>query len=133
MRNYKGNALLIELIIVLLFFALSQTVVVSMFASSHEKAEKSSTLSAALLYSENISEQLSREAQPDTALQEMGFAGEDGLYFYSDAAGFDVQVSITRTEKPMGEMLCITVTALHEGEELLSLPVQNYLPKEVES
>ena len=48
MKNYKGNSLLIELIIVLLFFALSQTVVVSMFAAAHDKAEHSVMLSSAL-------------------------------------------------------------------------------------
>lgn len=132
MKNYKGNTLLIELIIVLLFFALSQTVVVSMFAAAHEKAEHSSLLSSALVYTEGVAERLSIEENPDAALQEMGFAGGDGTYVYVNSEGFDVIVSVDREERPAGEMLCITVTASENGEELVSLPVQQYLPKEGE-
>lgn len=132
MKNYKGNTLLIELIIVLLFFALSQTVVVSMFAAAHDKAERSSLLSSALVYSEGVAERLSIEENPDAALLEMGFAGEDGTYVYANSDGFDVTVTINREEKPAGEMLCITVASSVNGEELVSLPVQQYLPKEGE-
>lgn len=131
MKNYKGNTLLIELIIVLLFFALSQTVVVSMFAASHEKAERSSLLSASLMFSESLAERLSTEEKPDAALLEMGFAGGEGEYAYTDSRGFDVEVSMRREEKPAGEMLYITITASGNGEELVTLPVQQYLPKEV--
>ena len=130
MKNYKGNTLLIELIIVLLFFALSQTVVVSMFAAAHDKAEHSVMLSSALTFSESVAERLTLEDDPDAALQEAGFAGSDGIYTYTDPHGYDVQVTMRREEKPAGEMLYITVTALHNGEELLTLPVQNYMPKE---
>lgn len=132
MKNYKGNTLLIELIIVLLFFALSQTVVVSMFAAAHEKAERSSILSSALVYTEGVAERLSIEESPDTALTDMGFAGGDGIYVYANSEGYDVTVTVDREDKPAGEMLCITVTASKDGEELVSLPVQQYLPKEGE-
>ncbi|MBE5777854.1 MAG: hypothetical protein E7331_00825 [Clostridiales bacterium] len=132
MKNYKGNTLLIELIIVLLFFALSQTVVVSMFAASHEKAEHSSLLSSALMYTEGVAERLSIEENPDTALLEMGYAGGDGNYAYTDPQGFDVSVSLRREEKAAGEMIYATITATGNGSELVSLPVQRYLPKEGE-
>lgn len=132
MKNYKGNSLLIELIIVLLFFALSQTVVVSMFAASNEKAEKSNILSSALIFSESIAERLCIEENPDTVLLENGFAGGDGMYTYTDPHGFDVQITLRRENKVAGEMMYIDVTALHEGNNLFTLPVQNYMPKEGE-
>lgn len=131
MKHYKGNMLLIELIIVILFFSLSQLVVVRLFAAAHEKAESSSLLSDALLYCEDVAERLSGAENPDAALLDMGFVGGDGQYVCSQERGFDVGVALSREGQAAGELLRATVTAGAKGETLFVLPVNRYLSKEV--
>lgn len=132
MKNYKGNMLLIELIIVILFFSLSQLVVVRLFAAANEKALGSAKLSSALCYVEDIAERLSQESNPDAALLRLGFVGGDGRYVISSQQGYDVQAVIQQTSQPAGDMLQTTLTAQAEGQTLLSLPVACYLPKEAQ-
>lgn len=132
MRNYKGNMLLLELIIVILFFSLGQLVVVRLFAGAHEKAENSVLLADALLCCEDVAERLRTEDDPDGALLAMGFAGSSGQYVLSREEGFDVSVHLSRRKGPSGELLQAEVAARAKGRELLSLPAARYLAKEGE-
>ena len=133
MKNYKGNMLLIELIIVILFFSLSQLVVVRLFAAAHQKAADSGLMADALSYCEDVAERLSGESNPDAVLMEMGFVGGNGQYVYSSAQGFDAEISLSRESGPGGELLRAVVTARAKEQTLVTLPVSFYLAKEAAS
>ena len=130
MKRYQGNILLIELLIVILFFSLSQVVMVRVFASAHEKSHNSVQLRHALLACQDVAEQLSVSEEPDALLLRMDFNGEDGTYFRCDENGFDVYVHCQREETAAGTLLTSTVTAQKENREILTLPVSLYVPKE---
>ncbi len=132
MKRYQGNILLIELLIVILFFSLSQVVMVRVFASAHEKSHESVQLRHALMACQDIAEQLSVCEEPDALLLTLDFNGEDGTYFRCDENGFDLYVHSVREETPAGTLISSTVTARHEEKEILSLPVSLYVPKEGE-
>ena len=130
MKRYQGNILLIELLIVILFFSLSQVVMVRVFASAHEKSHNSVQLRHALMACQDVAEQLSVSEEPDALLLRMDFNGEDGTYFRCDESGFDVYVHCQREETAAGTLLTSTVTAQKENREILTLPVSLYVPKE---
>ena len=129
MRHYKGNMLLIELIIVILIFSLTQLVVVRVFAAAHDKAVYSTILSEALLTGEDVAERLSREQNPDAALMDMGFVGGGGQYVKSSQEGYDLYVTLAREISTAGELVESTIVARANGTDLYSLPVSCYFPK----
>lgn len=130
MKQYKGNILLVELMIVILFFSLSQLVVVRLFLSAHEKATDARILSAALLCGEDVAERLAGEPNPDGALLGMGFMGGNGSYVRSDSDGFDLLVNLKRETGAAGDLIRSTVTAQANGKELFALSGAYYAAKE---
>ncbi|MBE5801433.1 MAG: hypothetical protein E7319_04010 [Clostridiales bacterium] len=130
MKRYQGNILLIELLIVILFFSLSQVLMVRVFASAHQKSQDSGMLRHALLACENVAEQLSVSEEPDTVLLRLGFNGQDGQYLYCHEKGFDVYVTCQRQDQPGGELLSSTITAQKDDDVILTLPVSFYVQKE---
>ena len=130
MKRYQGNILLIELLIVILFFSLSQVVMVRVFASAHQKSHDSVQLRHAMMACEDIAEQLSVSEDPDLLLMQLDFTGEDGSYFRCDEHGFDLYVQHHREETEAGTLLSSTVTAQKDDKEILSLPVSLSVPKE---
>ena len=130
MKRYQGNILLIELLIVILFFSLSQVVMVRVFASAHEKSHNSVQLRHALMVCQDVAEQLSVSDNPDALLLQLDFNGEDGSYFRCDKQGFDVYVHCSEEETAAGTLHTATITAQKDSREILSLPVSRYLPKE---
>ena len=132
MKRYQGNILLIELLIVILFFSLSQVLMVRVFASAHTKSYESVQLRRALMTCEDLAEQLSISEEPDALLLHQGFNGQDGSYVYTSEHGFDVYVLCHREEKPAGTLLSSTITAQKDENVIISLPVSLYVPKEGE-
>lgn len=130
MKNYKGNMLLIELTIVILFFSISQLAVARIFAAADQKARQSDLLSVALLSAEDTAEGLACQEDPEAALRRWGFAEENGQYVRSDERGFDLLVSVEKQAWTAGKLLQIEIVAREEGRELFRLPVDRYLPRE---
>ena len=130
MKKYQGNILLIELLIVILFFSLSQVVMVRVFASAHEKSHDSVQLRHAMMACEDLAEQLSVSEDPDVLLLQQDFTGSDGSYFRCDEHGFDLYVQCQQEETEAGALLNSIITAKKDGSEILSLPVALYIPKE---
>ncbi len=131
MKRYQGNILLIELLIVILFFSLSQVVMVRVFASAHEKSHSSVQLRHGLLACQDVAEQLSVSEEPDALLLRLDFSGDDGSYFRCDERGFDVYVQVSREDTAAGTLISSTVSARQDDREIVSLPVSLYVPKEV--
>ena len=130
MKRYQGNILLIELLIVILFFSQSQVVMVRVFASAHEKSRSSVQLRHAMMACQDIAEQLSISEDPDALLLQLDFNGENGSYFRCDENGFDLYVHCQQEETEAGSLLRSTITAQKDDKEILSLPVSLYVPKE---
>lgn len=130
MKRYQGNILLIELLIVILFFSLSQVLMVRVFASAHEKSRGSVQLRHALMVCQDVAEQLSASDNPDALLLRLNFTGESGSYFRCEEQGFDVYVHCAEEETTAGTLCTATITAQKDDREILTLPVSRYVPKE---
>ena len=121
----RSNALLVELMIVILFFMLAATVLVQVFGKAHSMSARSETIAEALLDAQNVADTLYAAPDGDAALTALGFQREaEGWRL--DAGGYQLSVTGAREETSGGALLTRVVRALSEGEELFALPVSRY-------
>ena len=129
MKKGKSNALLMELLIVALFFAIAAVVLVEVFAAAGNQARRADILSRAQFRVQEIAEQLYAAPDEAAALGEMGFSAEDGVWTLS-LDDFTVTVTASRGDTPAGEMRRASVTATDGEGTLLSVPVSKYVSGE---
>lgn len=131
MGRYKGNIVLIELVIVMIFFSLSQVAIIQVFAAAQQKTDESRLLGDALLAAQDTAEQLAASADPEALLAELGYQQQNGLYRYQTEQ-YELTAQISRLTQPGGTLLSVQLAALREDEVLFTLPVNHYLPGEVQ-
>lgn len=139
MNRRKPNALLIELVIVILFFAISASVILQVFVAARDRSVQSSTDTSALLMAEDIAEQFAASPlDPSAFLASVGFSADDDA-----EAGY----SLTRTaangrdltllcapeseETDAGTLDSMLLTVMDGSRAAVTLPIKRYLPKEV--
>ena len=132
MKNYKGNMLLIELVIVILFFSLSQVVLVQVFAGAQITTRRSERLNTAMLEAQNWLERASIEVEPEQVLVEQGFSAQNDDYAYASANGVEYVASVQKQEQPTGLLVTVEISAKYNGEELFVMPSVRYFPKEAQ-
>ena len=74
-----SNALLVELLIVVLFFMISATVLMQIFSAARMQGEKSGELTRAGADAQNLAEVLSSSEDPEKVLMEIGFIPDNGI------------------------------------------------------
>ncbi len=120
--NNRSNALLIELLIVLLFFMLSATVLLRLFAAARLQGEAAQELAEATLQAQNLAEMLYAAEDPEQMLQAEGFSEAGGIWTKEDGA-LVADVSLSEEQKPGGILHSGSVAVSSaSGEELLTLP-----------
>ena len=133
-EGHRANALLVELLLVILFFMLGASVLVQVFASSRHKSIQARATNLALTEAQNLAEDLYASDDPEGFLKNAGYTSEDGKWNYQ-AEKF--QLTVTRVETPenekteAGELRMYMITATGDGVELFTLPSTRYIPKEV--
>lgn len=131
MRNYKGNTLLIELMVVILFFALSQAIVLQVFARAQTLNHEAQVSDYALMRAEDTIETLAASTDTVTALQSLGFAPSGGDYELVSPDGYRLTASIARFTQPSGELITVGLHAYRGTVELFMLPAVRYQGVEV--
>ena len=129
-RKYRLNALLVEIMIAVLFFALSATVILDCFSAARRLSAEAEMESEALLAAQNLAEAIYAREQPEAFLEKQGFQFENGLWRQKDAAwalGFQMK----EEDIGSGVLLSARVQVYKESEMIAELPCSRYLPKEV--
>ena len=126
----RANALLIELLIVILFFMFAATTLVELFGAARERSRRAEILSAAALASQNAAEALYDAEETEPWLKEMGFAQEENGWIREED-GYALRVTEEKNETEAGVLRTVIVTAEYDGETILALPSVRYLEKEV--
>ena len=121
----RSNALLIELLIVVLFFMISATVLLQLFSSARSQSAKAELLSLATVQAQNIAEQLYASGDEEALLLSKGFTKtENGWEKEED--GLLAVVSLAQEPTGSGILHTGTVSLSVDGEILLSLPCTRY-------
>ena len=121
----RSNALLVELLIVVMFFMLSSTVLLQIFSTARSQSAKSGNLTQALNEVQGMADRLYAAADPESALKEMGCSQEESLWRLPGDS-YDLTVSISREQQPFGELQRYRVQAVSNDEILVDLPVARY-------
>lgn len=123
----RSSTLLTELLIVVMFFLLSMTVLVQVFAAARRESTKAEQTAVAVAEAQNVADRLYRTDDPETGLRELGFKpGDDGWQRESDL--FILQVTSHIEGEGAGALRVQQVTALsQEGETLVTLPCSRWI------
>ena len=133
-RN-RSNVLLVEILIAVLFFMLSATVVVQVFVTARNLTVKAGVETRALAEAQNVAEALCAAPDPEGALEAMEFKNSHGAWTraYGD---YTLYVECGEQPTDAGVMWQGDVRAFYslrrvdqarpEDEELFSLPCARY-------
>lgn len=130
-QNGRVNALLVELLIVVLFFMLASTTLMEIFGAAKQYSTRAGARSEALMQAQNLAETLYAADAPQDKLAELGFVqGEAGW----DKAESLYHLTVTCDEEAgeAGALRRMTITAVYNGETLFALPADRYIPGEVQ-
>lgn len=131
----KPNSMLIELVIVILFFSLSAGIVLQLFVAAGDKAVQSATQTSALVSLEDLAERFVGSGEPaDAFFAADGWqASAEGYTKQMEHGGHTLDLILEGgvAEGEAGQHSRYTVTAYEGERQLVSLPISRYTPKEV--
>ena len=121
----RSNALLVELLIVVMFFMLSSTVLLQVFSTARNQSRRAELMTQALTTTQNVADELYIASDMESKLADLGFEkGEAG--WISSSEEYDILVTGDENEGKQGEVLHFQVQAVLDNEPLLTLPVARY-------
>jgi len=126
MRDHRSNTLLVEIVIVILFFALAQTVVLQVFARAQQINRNAVILNHALMRAEDAAETLAAGDDAEEALVSLGFAADREAYGLTDEEGYRLAASINRLTQAEGVLTTVELTAYRDDTLLFTLPAVQY-------
>jgi len=133
----KGNVLLTELVIVVLFFSLIAVTVVQMFVMSHQKSQINTYTQRALIAAQDWAEVLSGQPDPEQVLLGAGFEKDpDGTYQQmAEGGALRIEARIAPEEQTaMGRLVGAEIRVVYTKDVrdptmvLATLPISSYIP-----
>lgn len=138
MRNKnrsKSNVLLVEILIAVLFFMLSSTVIVNVFVTARNMTVRSGVESAAVQEAQNVAEAIYAADDVDQLMEKLGFRSAHDSWS-KDCGDYTLYVSGETQRTGYGEIWKGSVSAFYnlrnpdatrpEADELFSLPCARY-------
>ena len=126
----RANALLVELLLVIMFFMLGATTLVELFAGAKHKTLQARATNIAIMEAENIADDLYGTDDPDATLTALGFILEDEVWIL-DKEEYTLTVVRQDEDTETGTLRKFTISGTGDGTDLFTLPSTRYLPKEV--
>ena len=131
-RRFRNGPVLMELIIVILFFALSASVILQVFAAGYGQSGRTRRLDGALVAAQDWAEQLSATDDMEQLLLDGGWqVQEDGTLRLNGPQGVTLTAVLSEQKCETGMLYRARIVALDGEEEAFALPVANYVPGEV--
>lgn len=129
-RNQR--ALLMEIMIAVLFFALCASVLLQTFAAARECSRSAGVQGAALLEAQSLANRLSASDDMAAALRAQGFE-ESGALWQLEGEDFRLEVELDARDAGAGVLYSARVRALRVEDVLAELDAARYLPGEVDA
>ncbi len=129
-EGHRANALLVELLLVILFFMLGATTLVELFANAKHKTLQARATNVSIMEAQNIADDLYGAEEPEVVLQGLGFA-KNGDSWILEKKEYTLTVTKQEEATEAGVLRTFTISAAGDGKDLYSLPSTRYLPKEV--
>ncbi|MBR6028588.1 MAG: type II secretion system protein [Clostridia bacterium] len=120
----RSNALLVELLIVIMFFMLAASVLVQVFGKARSMSARAEEIAAALWDAQNVADQLYASEDEEETLRALGFTAEGSLWRREN--GYAMEVSLGEESGEAGVMSRAEVRVVSGGDTLLTLPVTRW-------
>ena len=129
-KGGRQSALLAEIIMAVLFFSLSATVILDVFATAYGKSVYAEACAEAMVDAQNLAERIYISNDPQSLLLSDGFLAEEGNWIREEE-GYTLHVELGSEEMEVGKLVTARIIALREGELLVEVPCARYIPGEV--
>ena len=123
--GYRSNALLVELLIVVMFFMLAATVLLQIFSAASAQTKRAELEINAINDAQNVADRLYAADQPEAALTEMGFLNADGVWRL-DRKNYTIEATTRVETRGAGQYFAQEVRVTENGEALMTLPCSRY-------
>lgn len=127
--RYKGNLVLLELLIALAFFAISAVIGAGVLASAYKISVESRRTTDALFIAQGWAERVAAAEDPLAPLRLVDPNLGDGCSFEQN--GYTVVAEINPEASGAGTLYGIRIKVSRSDEELVALPATRYMPGEV--
>ncbi len=126
MKTGRGNTLLVELLVVILFFALSQTIVLQVFTKAQQINHESEATHRALTQARDVAETLAVSDDAQAALAQMGFTADASGLLVAQGDGYRLTATVSSLTQTTGSITTVTLTAIQHGAEVFTFPATRY-------
>lgn len=131
-KSRNQNALLVEIMIAVLFFALCSTVILETFVAAREYSRRAGIQNEALVDLQDLAERLYAEEDTNRLMEAEGFGAENEGWKL-DAGEYTIEVEFAQEEAPVGTLNSALLRALYGDKILAELPWTRYIPGEAEA
>ena len=126
-KRNRSDLLLVEILIAVLFFMLSLTALIQVFALSRNMTVRAQTKTQALSAAQNVADSIITAGDTEKVLEEMGFTSSHGVWT-RDFGDFSLIASGTGQPQGEGTLWEGTVTAYYNSKALMQeRPEKNIL------
>ena len=132
MKANRVNTLLLEIMMAVLFFALSAAVILELFASGHGLSVDARIVGSASNSARNLSQQIIAAEDTAALLADEGFILSAGCWNKS-CGDYELLVKIDTDSREAGSMHTAQIAAVRGDEVILTLPCARYESGEVEA
>lgn len=121
----RGNALLVELLIVVMFFMLASSILIQVFAAAHNQSSRAELLTRAVSQAQNVADTLYTAGDPAAVLGSLGFEQKEDRWDL-ESEGFRIEVTIKDEPRESGTFSRREVRVLTDQETLVTLPCSRW-------
>ena len=120
-KHNQLNTLLMEILIVVLFFALCSTVILDVFVGAHNQSARAGAQADALTAAQSLSDRLYAADEREDVLRQSGFFERGDGTWHLSCGAYDSAGTLETAE----------VTALENEQTIFTLPSARYVQGEV--
>lgn len=125
------RALLMEIMIAVLFFALCASVLLRTFVTVRELSCRAGVRTDALLTAQSLANRLYAQQDMPAELEVMGFEAQEGTWTRS-GEGLELTVVLEEESTAAGTLQTALVRLTEGGNDIIELPVARYVPGEAD-
>ena len=122
----KHKALLVELLVAVVFFTISQAIVLQVFFKAEQMNRNAQIHGLALIQAESIAETLSVGDDAELVLLALGFVRDSKAYTINSSDGYHLRAEIDRKTQSSGNITTVELKAFQQETELFTLPIVQY-------
>lgn len=126
MKVKHVNALLMEILLAVLIFALACVVILNLFATGHELSARADALDRGISHARQISEQLYGAQDMPSVLAECGFE-QDGALWRFTAEDYTLEVALESEIQASGALHRANICVYTSDSETFALPCARYI------